>query len=122
MTDLCEIIPLVLHDEQTQATPKDQKVPAVPHRVLFEVGDRLVEPGEGFVDGVTTVRVQRFFGKTLIRFEKPQRLCFGEIWTTNYQCAMSLRNLLVDVLGGRPGLVALASVSIRYRIEPRPPR
>ncbi len=122
VTDLCEIIPLVLNDEQTQATPKDQKVPAVPHRVVFEVGDRLVEPGEGFVDGVTTVRVARFYGETLIRFEEPQRVRLGEAWTTNYQSAMSLRNILVDLLAGRPRPVALPSVSIRYRIEPRPPR
>lgn len=120
VTDLCEIIPLALHDEQRQATPKDQSEPAVPHRVWFGVGEKVVEPGDEFVDGVTTVCVRRFYGDTLIRFVEPQRVRLGEVWTTNYQSAMSLRNLLVDLLGGRPGPVPLPAVSIRYRIEPRP--
>lgn len=119
VTDLCEIIPLLLHDTKGQVPTPERPGLVVPHRVLFAVGEKIIEPGENFVDGVSAVQVDRFSGGVVIRFATPQRVRLGEVWTDMYQSAMSLQNLLIDLLGGASGPTPLPSVSVRYRIEPR---
>lgn len=118
VTDLCEILPLAIRDEKLQVPPPERPNAVVPHRVVFRVGERVVAGGEEFVDGVTEVQIDRFAGGAVIRFEEPQRVRLGEAWTDDYQSAMSVRNLFIDLLRGRPG--PLPSVSVRYRIEPKP--
>jgi hypothetical protein len=120
VTDLCEIIPLALHDEKWQVATPEKPEFRVPHRVLFVRDGQSVAPGEDFVDGVSAIQVDRFFGAMRISFEQPQRVRLGEKWTTNYQSAMSIQNILIDLLPARSGAVPLESVLIRYRIEPKP--
>ena len=121
VTDLCEILPILLKDTSRQAPrwrPKDQG--DVPQRVRFQVGEALVDPPAGFLDGVTAVRIDRFAGSAMIRFKAPQRVRLGETWTDNYQSGMAVRNLLIDLLGQHDKPVPLPNVTLRYRIEPIP--
>ena len=110
VTDLCEILPVLLKETKAQGE--------VPERVRFQVGEAVVDPPEGFVDGVTAVRIDRFAGSALIRFETPQRVRLGETWTDNFQSRMAVRNLLIDLLGPHDGPVPLPTIVLRYRIEP----
>lgn len=118
VTDVCEIIPLFLYDSKLQVPTPQYPRMAVPLRVGFLVGSGWVPPAEGFVDGVSAVRVERFEGSATIVFETPQRVCLGEEWSDDYMSHVVMRNVIVDLLGKRAGPVPLPTVSIRYRIEP----
>ncbi len=110
VTDLCEILPVFLREMRLQ----DE----VPHRIRFEIDGALSEATESFADGVTAVHIERFDGGAVIRFETPQRVRLGEVWTDNYQTRAAVRNLLIDLLGQDKGPVPLPNVTLRYRIEP----
>jgi len=114
VTNLCEILPLLLHETHAQKE--------VPHSVRFEIGGALAEATEAFTSGVTAVHVVRFGGGAVIRFETPQRVRLGEVWTDTYQTRMALQNLLIDLLGPAPQPVPLPTVCLRYRIEPAAPQ
>lgn len=118
VTELCETIPLFLHDAQAQVPTAKEPGRFVPHRVLFRVGEGWVQPGGDFVEGVSAVRIDRFAGAATIAFESPQRVRLGEPWTDNYQSAAVTRNVLVDLLGPGSDDVPLPSVAIRYRVGP----
>lgn len=118
VTDLCETIPLFLHDARQQvATPKNPDR-GVPHRVEFQIAGKWVAPEDGFMDGVAAVRIERFKGAATIVFQSPCRVRLGEEWADTYMSNVVMRNVLIDVLGKHAGDVPLPTVKVRYRIEP----
>jgi hypothetical protein len=119
VTDLCEILPLLLKETREQTPPRrPAELGEVRHRVRFQVGDTLTNATETFVDGVSAVHVERFAGSAVIRFETPQRVRLGEVWTDNFQSRMAVQNLLIDLLGPHSQPVPLPNATLRYRIEP----
>lgn len=118
VTELCEIIPLLLRDRVQQSTSPEHPNRVAPHHVAFRVGRKWVEPPDGFVDGVSAVRVLRFRGVVTFVFDEPQRVCLGEEWSGAEGGRVLVRNLLIDLLGSRGGATPLPDVNLTYRIEP----
>ncbi len=118
-SEVCEILPLFIHDSRLQIPGRPGIGPGgVPHRVRFQIGKTLVDPPSDFVDGVSAVHVDRFGGGAVIRFETPQRVQLGEAWSDSYQTAVVLKNLLIDLLGPHEQPLKVSDASVRYRIEP----
>ena len=117
VTELYEVIPLALFDSRRQAVPQPDGPPRFPeHRVVFETESGVVAGGEAFTDAVQAVVIQRFQGRIRIRFRTPQRVRLGETWTDHYQTRMEVRNLLIDLLAGKPGPSPLLAGNVAYLI------
>lgn len=65
--------------------------------------DGVWHPGvKGLSAGVQAVRLNRFGGVVVIEFDSPQRVAFGDVFTTRYQKKDRFQNLHIDLLSGKP--------------------
>ncbi len=63
--------------------------------------------------------------EAVIRFESPQRVRLGEVWTDNHPTRMAVQNLQIDLLVPVAGSAPLPDLTLRYRIGPgvgKPPK
>lgn len=120
VTALCEVIPLTLFDARTQATRAADGAVRVPHhRVFFRTEAGVVPASEMFTAGVSAIVIERFDGRSQIQFRAPQRVMLGPPWEDPYQTRMTVRNLLIDLLGSDgPSAKPLAHASVAYLITP----
>ncbi len=125
--ELAAIIPVFLKEIRFQ-----KRVPAT--AIQFQVGGAWIdapgteplEPGQdpkplGFTPNVTAVRLKRFSGAVVIRFDAPQRVKLSPSdWVDGYQSMASCRNILVDLLGAERTGKPLGRVTFNWSIAPEP--
>ena len=111
--ELYEVLPVFLREAMLQ--PK-----AVPTTIEFECGGKWVAATDAYLADVQAVRLTRFKGSVVIRFDRPRRVKLSPAdWTDSFLTRATCRNVLVDLLesGDKPTTVKDAR-TVGYRIEP----
>lgn len=113
IAELYEVIPVYLRNAMTQPN-------AVPTTIEFEIGGKWAPATEQFSAGVQAVRLTRFGGAAIVRFDRARRVKLSPTdWNDTFMTRASCRNVLIDLLDNddKPANVKEAK-KIGYRIEP----
>lgn len=113
IAELYETLPVYLRDPERQ--PK-----ATPTAIEFQVGGKWAPATEHYAAKVKAVRLTRFTGAVLVKFDKPQRVKLSPAdWSDTWFTKAQSRNVLIDLLGSEDKPVALKEAkTVAYRIEP----
>ncbi|MCX5658537.1 MAG: hypothetical protein NTW19_02300, partial [Planctomycetota bacterium] len=111
--ELVETIPVFLRDAASQAK-------AAPTTIEFQVGDAWAPATEAYTEKVSAVRLKRFEGAVVVRFDKPQRAKLSpKEWNDTWFTKAMARNVMVDLLASGDKPAAVKDVrTLKYRFEP----
>ncbi|MCX5658788.1 MAG: hypothetical protein NTW19_03590 [Planctomycetota bacterium] len=112
LAELYEVIPVYIRNAMGQAE-------TVTTAIEFEAGGKWSPATEQYAADVAAVRLTRFKGSVVVRFDRPRRVKLAPTeWVDTFMTRATCRNVLVDLLesGDKPAAVKEAR-KVGYMIE-----
>lgn len=112
LAELVETIPLFVSDSKTLGA-QDPKT-----TIEFGTAGAWSAATEVYTSGVTGVKITRFTGSVIIKFDKPQRVKLAPEWKDKFLTGATCRNVTVDLLDKNDAAAPFNTTKkVAYRIE-----
>lgn len=111
ITELWETLPIHLND--ARQTKGEDAV------IEFRTAGRWKPGSTDLTEAVEAVRVMRYDGNIVLRFDQPQRVRLSDVIVTEYQKRDRMQNVMVDLLGSGDKPAAMPRhATVSYLISP----
>lgn len=113
--ELFETIPVLLREG-----PPPKMGPDTATKIEFAIGTGPFVAASGeWTDGVTAVRLTRFGGAAIVKFDRPRRVKLGDEWSDKFLSKVVCRNIVLDLIekNDQPEVVRQASASYTIQAE-----
>jgi hypothetical protein len=111
IAELYETLPVFLRELRSQSKSE-------PTAIEFQVANKFTLATADWTEEVAAIRLQRFEGAVLIKFDRPRRVRLSEQdWSDTYMSRAACRSVHIDLLDGKTPSVFQAS-EVGYTIAP----
>ena len=118
VAELYEAIPVFHRDKGFQGDEIKPGVPLVT-KIELQSGGNWAEATDKYTANVTAIRLTRFTGKVLIKFDKPQRVKLSPAEASGgFLTGHVSRNVLIDLLGGDQATAIKDAKTVAWTITP----